>query len=88
MPIHNPVQATFTEATTLKRIAESKGMVLHYIFPDLSQQTKLIHSVFTRHGGVSKKPYHYLNIGFNTGDNPDHVSENLDIIKKNILQTL
>lgn len=30
----------------------------------------------TRHGGVSKPPYHSLNLGKSTGDNPEDVLEN------------
>lgn len=43
----------------------------------------VLHGVFQRHGGVSKKPYATLNIGDSVGDHPDSVKLNRDLIRKN-----
>ena len=40
------------------------------------QTHSLDHFITTRHGGVSSKPFHTLNLGFHTGDNREHVLEN------------
>ena len=36
----------------------------------------LIHAFSTREGGVSRPPYHALNLSFSTGDDPEAVREN------------
>jgi len=36
----------------------------------------LVHGVFTRRGGISPPPFHSLNVGLSTGDEPDHVRDN------------
>ncbi|MFC1863444.1 peptidoglycan editing factor PgeF [Thermodesulfobacteriota bacterium] len=84
MPTYKSNQTTSSKESTLEKISESEDKILHYLFPLLSQQKKLIHSIFTRQGGVSSPPYNYLNTGYNTDDHPGHVSTNLDIIKNNI----
>ncbi len=43
------------------------------IFKAFSQ---LVAAESTRHGGVSLPPYHSLNLGKSTGDNPEQVAEN------------
>ena len=58
--------------------------VITYQFPNLSQCKRLVHAVFTRRGGVSESPYNSLNIGYNTGDRPEYVRKNLQIIKETI----
>ena len=37
---------------------------------------RLVHAVFTRHGGVSPNPWHSLNVGSTVGDDLDRVAEN------------
>ena len=37
---------------------------------------KITQGVFTRHGGVSKTPFHSLNLGGSVGDDPSNVVEN------------
>ena len=49
-------------------------------FERLSQYEELSHEVFTRHGGVSRPPYDTLNVGNGTGDTPENVQLNLQII--------
>jgi len=53
-------------------------------FPGLSRHRQLAHGVFTRHGGVSESPYDALNASYSTGDQPDCVGINLQIIKEAI----
>jgi YfiH family protein len=36
------------------------------------------HAVFTRQGGISENPFAQLNVGGSVGDNPGHVSRNID----------
>lgn len=49
-------------------------------FEKLSQYDELCHEVFTRHGGVSSRPYDTLNVGHGVGDLPENVETNLQII--------
>lgn len=67
---------------------ESSEDLLHEVtylqFPNLSKQERLAHAVFTRHGGVSESSYRSLNAGDSTGDRPESVGINLQIIKKTI----
>ena len=58
--------------------------VLYSRFPQLSSHNQLVHAVFTRQGGVSKAPYDTLNTSYNTGDKPQCVGRNLQIIKEAI----
>lgn len=53
-------------------------------FGNLRGVPGLLHGVFTRHGGVSKPPYHSLNTSWSNGDSPEAVQENLTRIKKAI----
>ena len=45
-------------------------------FSKLSGIPGLAHGYFSRQGGVSSPPWEGLNIGLNTGDDPNHVAEN------------
>jgi len=58
--------------------------VLYYQFPELSKNERLAHAIFTRHGGVSEFPYATLNTGYSTGDRPECVKINHQIIKETI----
>jgi YfiH family protein len=49
-------------------------------FEKLSQYEELNHEVFTRHGGISGPPYDTLNVGNGTGDTPENVQKNLQIV--------
>ena len=53
-------------------------------FPEMWRHDQLVHAVFTRQGGVSKAPYDTLNASYMTGDKPECVSSNLQIIKEAI----
>ena len=50
-------------------------------FPRLVSHHRLVHAVFTRKGGVSDPPYDTLNISYDTGDRPEYVSKNMEIIR-------
>ncbi len=45
-------------------------------FALLSQYPSLIHAFSTRKGGVSEPPFHYLNLGLSTTDDPERVKAN------------
>ncbi len=55
---------------------KSEGSLPLFKFENLSRISNLIHFITTRSGGVSLPPYHYLNLGLHTNDNPDHVLTN------------
>ena len=55
--------------------------VPYYQFPALSGQPRVVHAIFTRKGGVSQPPYEGLNASLEVGDNPEHILQNLQIIK-------
>ncbi len=52
-----------------------KDEIRYYTF-ELLSETKLIHAVFTRRGGVSPAPWDSLNLGGTVGDLSAHVQEN------------
>ena len=52
----------------------------------LSGYDNLFHGMFTRHGGISKRPYDTLNTCYDIGDKPENVRENLSRIKR-VIQT-
>ena len=43
---------------------------------EIFDENKILHGVFTRHGGVSQSFYHSLNLGGNNGDPRENVIEN------------
>lgn len=50
-------------------------------FELLADFSKLKHGFFIRHGGISQAPYKSLNVAYGIGDNEEHVSQNLELIK-------
>ena len=50
-------------------------------FARLASFTELQHAVYTRHGGVSQGAFRSLNLGSLTGDNPENVRANLEIVR-------
>ena len=48
--------------------------VLH--FPDLESSGAFSHAILTRKGGLSKPPYHSLNVGLSVGDDSEVVAQN------------
>nr|WP_319491532.1 polyphenol oxidase family protein [uncultured Desulfobacter sp.] len=47
-----------------------------FTFAHLNTFPKLVHGVFSRNGGYSEGPFLGLNVGLNTGDDPDIVNQN------------
>jgi hypothetical protein len=54
---------------------EADGLV-YYRFDGLQSGSHLRHGIFTRLGGVSRPPWHSLNVGASVGDDPQAVHEN------------
>lgn len=65
---------------------ELEGITHHKItylqFPRLSKEGGCKHAVLTRHGGVSRPPFHTLNTAYATGDDQARVTTNLEITKR------
>jgi YfiH family protein len=57
-------------------ILKEKNGTKYYTFPNLSNDPRIWHGIFTRHGGCSRKPFKSLNIGNGLGDQPDAVRKN------------
>lgn len=60
-----------------QRLMGGGDSLLWMHFPVLSIQERLFHGVLSRHGGVSKSPFHSLNISYQVDDCPQDVSRNL-----------
>jgi YfiH family protein len=58
--------------------------VSYFVFPRLSSCRKLIHGIFSRHGGTSDPPFDTLNVSYSVGDSPGKVAENIKRIRKAI----
>ncbi|MFZ7124633.1 MAG: polyphenol oxidase family protein [Desulfobacterales bacterium] len=54
---------------------EGQGLV-RYRFPRLACEPGVRHGIFTRHGGVSRPPFHTFNLAKGVGDRPSDVDEN------------
>lgn len=52
-----------------------RGSLLYYTFESLDD-SGLSHAIFTRHGGISPKPWASLNVGGTVGDDPHRVRTN------------
>lgn len=52
------------------------GALPRYVFETLATDRRLVHAVFTRHGGVSEGPFSSLNVSTATGDDPARVNAN------------
>jgi YfiH family protein len=59
---------------TVRRV--ESGSLVYYQFDQWAGDSRLVHGVFTRLGGVSPAPWQSLNLGRTQGDREDHVSEN------------
>uniref|UniRef100_A0A7V6A355 Laccase domain-containing protein n=1 Tax=Desulfobacca acetoxidans TaxID=60893 RepID=A0A7V6A355_9BACT len=64
-------------------LIDIKGVRL-YRFSGLAAIPGLIHGVFTRQGGVSRRPYHSLNVSLDVGDLPRNVEENLHRVQRTL----
>ena len=67
---------------TLNRptLLHTKGPVSYLRHPGLSRHPRLAHGIFTRKGGVSIPPYHFLNTSYEVGDLQENVRANLGLI--------
>lgn len=65
-------------------ISDCPGELSCLQFNSLLIHPGLSHGVFTRKGGVSLPPYGGLNVSYDTGDLPERVSRNLDLIRDRI----
>lgn len=70
--------------SNLRVVPEAANRVTRFQFPSLLGQDRLIHGIFTRHGGKSRSPYKSLNTSYATGDEPEIVMKNLKIIRDTI----
>lgn len=61
------------------RREENNGL-LYYRFHSLAVCEEIVHGVFTRLGGVSRPPYHWLNVGKSVGDDQRAVDANYGLI--------
>jgi polyphenol oxidase len=50
--------------------------LLRFFHFDIFPTSKVVHGIFTRHGGVSPSPWNTLNVGGNNGDQTENVIEN------------
>lgn len=55
-----------------------------FTFSHLNTFPKLVHGVFSRSGGYSEGPFFGLNVGLNTGDDPDIVNRNRALMLSSI----
>ncbi|MBI4788636.1 MAG: peptidoglycan editing factor PgeF [Chloroflexi bacterium] len=54
----------------------TNGTLAYYTFDSLPDS--VIHSISTRHGGVSLAPFHTLNLSRAVGDDPENVATNIE----------
>jgi YfiH family protein len=59
---------------------EENNRLLYYRFDSLAAYGEVVHGVFTRLGGISRPPYHWLNVGKSVGDDQEAVDANHDLI--------
>lgn len=51
---------------------------------DCLEHPQIAHGCFSRHGGISSRPYDSLNVGFHVDDHSSHVAENRNRIKSTL----
>jgi polyphenol oxidase len=68
---------------SIMELLDINGVKL-YRFPQLATFSEVIHGVFTRQGGVSREPYHSLNVSLAVGDLPSRVEENQRRLQKTL----
>ena len=80
MWLKHPTIPSFSKESS-QHIAPRPGLkVTTFRFEKLSQAHKLRHEVFSRLGGVSRSPFDSLNVSHESGDNPENVRVNLQIV--------
>ncbi len=82
--MRRPLRYRYARLNSLSQRVAAGGSheVPYYQFPALSEHGHVLHAIFTRGGGVSRPPYDGLNTSLTSGDNPEHVLRNLQIIKE------
>lgn len=75
------IVGVFSNGRKMLNAMKDKNELHCHNFRLLTDVPGLAHGVFGRHGGVSFPPYDSLNVGWNNGDSPDAVSENLYRVK-------
>jgi polyphenol oxidase len=68
-------------------VSNSLNGLSYFRFNSLITHTNLAHGVFTRKGGLSRTPYDGLNVSCSTGDMPENINANLELIKNEIRAT-
>lgn len=81
MQLNHPTIPPLPNGFVLRNSPEPRQGATTFRFEKLSQYEELCHEVFTRHGGGSGPPHDSLNVGHGTGDTPENVQINLQIIK-------
>jgi YfiH family protein len=76
----NPIIRTFNHHDNQKTNPSSSSPLV-FRFSSLEYCNYLNHGVFSRRGGKSRSPYDSLNTSFQTGDSPEHVKANLELIQ-------
>ena len=61
---------------------KKKGEVEWLEFELFSEIPELVHGVFLRHGGISEGPFASLNVGGGTGDEPEKIVANRELIRQ------
>ena len=59
---------------------EENNGLFFYRFHSLAAHGEIVHGVFTRLGGTSRPPYHWLNVGKSVGDDQKAVDANYGLI--------
>ena len=59
---------------------KTKKGIPYFESPEIAEIDWIKHGFLTRQGGVSPSPFHSLNLGNETGDLPEHVSQNTDLL--------
>jgi YfiH family protein len=80
MQLKHPLIPPLPKGLGYRNSPEPGQAATTYRFEKLSQYEELSHEVFTRHGGVSGPPFDTLNVGHGTGDTPENVQINLQVI--------
>jgi polyphenol oxidase len=65
----------------MDKVEQDMNQIVIHRFQLLERVPGLVHGVFARHGGVSFPPYASLNVGWNNGDDPAAVRENLTRVR-------
>jgi hypothetical protein len=65
-------------------LREENNGLFCYRFHSLAACVEVVHGVFSRLGGISRPPYHWLNVGKSVGDDQKAVDANYDLICRSL----